>query len=70
MASNSGDGIHFRFPNSTSNPNWNFTTQVGDMAFYLTDDALATPPIPEPATISLLGLGIACFALRRRKRPA
>ena len=53
------------FETSPGSP-WN--TLPNDYAFYLTDDANA--PVPEPATMSLLAMGLAGLAMRARRRKA
>jgi len=62
--SSAGSGNSFGRPDA----GFGWGTMPNDFAFYLTDDANA--PIPEPATMSLLGMGLAGLAMRARRRKA
>jgi hypothetical protein len=48
---------------------WEGTRPGGNrMQFWIKGGCEPTPPIPEPATLTLFGLGAALFAARRRRR--
>lgn len=46
---------------------WNFQIAAGDNVFVLKDKRLSVAPVPEPASFSLVLLGAAAFALRRKR---
>jgi len=62
-----GGGADGAAQRNTTFPVWMPTPGV-DLAFNLTNDGLST--VPEPATMTLLGLGLVGMACRKRKRSA
>lgn len=67
----SGFGVQFTYNGTAPLGSQHF--EVYDSNYNLLDSGQTTPggaPVPEPATITLLGIGVACFGLSRKKQPA